>query len=243
MRIFYDFHLHTALSPCADNDMTPNNIANMAFLCGLSAIAVTDHNTAKNANAVISAAKNAGMDLIVIPGVELETAEEIHMVCLFPTLEKALEFDSYVSERMSRIINKPEIFGDQITMDEYDNETGRLETLLIAATTIDMETAIKKVNEIGGIIYPAHIDREANGILASFGFIPAELGFNIVEVSTGRDGGEFLKEKQRLLNKDYYCIQSSDAHTLAGIGEAKYFIDFPGDTVSAESIIEFLKSR
>ena len=93
----YDFHIHTALSPCGDNDMTPNNIVNMAYLKGLEAIAVTDHNCVKNVAAVIEAGKNAG--ITVIPGMEIESSEEIHIVSLFPHIDAALEAEKAKAEQ------------------------------------------------------------------------------------------------------------------------------------------------
>ena len=94
MILYYDLHIHTALSPCADNDMTPNNIVNMALLKGLDVIAVTDHNSAENARAVIKAGEKAG--LTVIAGMEIETSEEVHVLSLFPSADAAEEVQRQV---------------------------------------------------------------------------------------------------------------------------------------------------
>ena len=96
MKCYYDFHIHTALSPCGDDDMTPNNIVNMAVLKGLDAIAITDHNTAKNVPACVECAKDK--PLVVIPGMEIETAEEIHMLALFDNTDALMRLDKIVSE-------------------------------------------------------------------------------------------------------------------------------------------------
>ena len=129
----YDLHIHSALSPCGDEDMTPNNIANMAYLKGLDVIAVTDHNSCRNVSAVQKCGANAGVT--VIPGMEVETSEEVHMVCLFKSLNDAYEMEDYVTAHLPVIKNKPEIFGRQLVMDENDQITDIKENLLITATT------------------------------------------------------------------------------------------------------------
>ena len=118
MKVYYDFHIHSCLSPCGDNDMTPNNIVNMASLKGLDAIAITDHNCGHNAKAAIEAAKE--LPLTVIPGMEIETSEEIHMVALFETVEAMEKMQDVVLSKMPPIKNKPALFGEQIIMDKHD---------------------------------------------------------------------------------------------------------------------------
>ena len=89
--LYYDLHIHSCLSPCGSEDMTPYNIAAMAALKGLDVIAVTDHNSCKNCPAVLAAAKEYGV--LALPGMELTTSEEVHAVCLFETLDAAMAFD------------------------------------------------------------------------------------------------------------------------------------------------------
>ena len=108
MKIYYDFHIHSCLSPCADMEMTPNNIVNMSLLNGLNMIAITDHNSCKNCRAVVEAGKRAG--LLVIPGMEICTNEEVHVVCLFENIECAEEFSKYVYSNMMLIEHRPDIF-------------------------------------------------------------------------------------------------------------------------------------
>ena len=115
----YDLHIHSCLSPCGDDDMTPANIAGMAALKGLDAVALTDHNSCKNCPAFLAAAKEYG--IIGIPGMELTTSEEVHAVCLFPELYQAMEFDRFVYSRLIKVKNRPEIFGKQQIYDENDS--------------------------------------------------------------------------------------------------------------------------
>ena len=156
MKYWVDLHIHTCLSPCAEDDMTPNNIVNMALIKGLDIIAITDHNSARNLEAVIEAGKRQG--LLVIPGMELCTAEEIHLVCLFPELKEAMSFEKLVYDNLYPIENREDIFGSQIIMDQEDNVIGKESRLLSGASRLDAETALKEVRNLNGIVFPAHID-------------------------------------------------------------------------------------
>ena len=126
---YYDLHIHSCLSPCADDDMTPNNIAGMAALKGLQILALTDHNSCKNCPAFFEACRRQG--IIPIAGMELTTAEDIHLVCLFETLEAAMNFDRTIESHRMPILNRPEIFGNQWILDGEDEPIGEEEILLI----------------------------------------------------------------------------------------------------------------
>ena len=121
-KYYYDLHIHSCLSPCGDNDSTPNNIAGMASLCGLNIVALTDHNTCKNCPAFFAAAKKYG--IIPIAGMELTTAEDIHVVCLFEELSDAMRFDEFVESRRLLIKNRKDIFGNQLILDGDDEVVG-----------------------------------------------------------------------------------------------------------------------
>lgn len=212
--VYYDLHLHSCLSPCGDGDMTPNNLVNMAALKELDMIALTDHNTCGNCPAVMKAAARAGIQ--VIPGMELTTAEEVHVVCLFPALENALAFDEYVYPRLMDVKNEPRIFGEQLILDENDEPVGSLEKLLVNATAIGIEKTPALVESFGGICFPAHIDRQSYSVLSNLGYIPPECGFTAVEVY--RPDAFFAAGHGEL--KESYCIlTSSDAHRLEDMAE------------------------
>ena len=134
----YDLHLHSCLSPCGDNDMTPANIVGMAAILGLDVIAVTDHNSCKNCPAVLAAAKEYGV--LAVPGMEINTSEEVHAVCLFPRLEASMDFDRLVEEKLMAFPNKEEIFGQQLIYDLDDHICGKFPNLLINATEISFDT-------------------------------------------------------------------------------------------------------
>ena len=128
MRYSYDLHVHSCLSPCADNDNTPNNIAGMAHLSGIKIVALTDHNSAKNCPAFFEAAKRYG--IVPVAGMELTTSEDIHVVCLFEELENAMRFDEFIAAKRVLIKNRTDIFGDQLILDGNDEMIGTEEHLL-----------------------------------------------------------------------------------------------------------------
>ena len=179
-RYYYDFHVHSCLSPCADNDMTPNNIAGMGTLAGLNMIALTDHNSCRNCPAFFEAARRQG--LIPIAGMELTTAEDIHAVCLFEHLDDALRFNDEVDARRILIPNRTDIFGDQLILDAEDEVIGTEEHLLSNATQIPIEELPRLVESFGGVCFPAHVDREANGIIAVLGTFPEDAPFACAEL-------------------------------------------------------------
>ena len=217
MKYFYDLHLHSCLSPCGDMDMTPNNITGMAKLLGLDVIALTDHNTCLNCEATIKAGKKNGV--LVIPGMELTTSEDIHAVCLFPTLECALDWSEYVDAHRIKVKNKAEIYGRQVIMNELDEETGEIEHLLLPASFISIMDAYKKAREFGGICYPAHIDRDSLSILSVLGEIDPYCGFVTAELAD-RSRLAALRQQHQILDT-LNIVTSSDAHYLENMREAE----------------------
>lgn len=213
MRTYYDFHIHTCLSPCADNDMTPFNIANMAKLKGLDVIAVTDHNSCRNASAVMRAA--AGLDLLVLAGMELTTREDVHVLNLFSDWEGAAAFNDYVDTKRLRIQNKTQIYGRQLLMDEQDNILGEESDLLLTAADIGVYETTALAKRFGGVALPAHIDRESNGIVAVLGDVGEDMGFCTVEFSSAVQP----KFAETYTRRGYFSVKDSDAHYLENINE------------------------
>lgn len=218
MRIKYDFHIHTALSPCGDNSMTPNNIVNMALINELDVIAITDHNSCENIEAVMEVAKDVG--ILVIPGMEIETREEIHVVCLFPNLEQALKMQKIVYEKLPNIKNNNKYFGEQILFNYEDEIIGRVDRLLIGATKLSINDLFELVKIHKGAFIPAHIDRPSYSIISNLGMIPANMELSSLEVSRHVNYEDY---KMKYLN--YLILQSSDAHDLGYIGICNSEID------------------
>ena len=233
-RQYYDLHLHSCLSPCGDDDMTPNDLVNMAMLNGLSVIALTDHNSCGNCAAAMKAAERAG--IILVPGMELTTAEEIHVVCLFPDLESALRFDAMVYDRIPPVKNRKEIFGNQYFRNEEDEITGEEEKLLILATDIGIYDVPALAEAYGGIAVLAHIDRHSNSVLGVLSDIDPLMGFRLAEVSRAADPA-YYKERYGFLR----FLNSSDAHDLLTIGEPGKSNYWEGNCKTAADVIEKLK--
>lgn len=229
---FYDLHIHSCLSPCGDDDMTPANIAGMAMLNGLNIVALTDHNSSKNCPAFFAHAKKYG--LIPVAGMELTSAEDIHVICLFPTLEGAMEFDSFVDSRRIKIPNRKEIFGNQFVMDENDEVKFEEPDLLINATTIDLDTAYDEVTRRGGACYPAHVDRESGGMIAMLGDLPDSPAYAAYELNDKGSYGEYIERYPKLSGKRY--IVSSDAHYLPNISQAENAIELDDEPYSSQRV-------
>ncbi len=201
-----DLHIHSCLSPCADEDMTPNNIIAMAALKGLAAIAVCDHNSCLNALACIRVGRRHGM--LVVPGVEVTTEEELHALCYFSDYDTLHDFCILLESSQAYVPNKPELLGEQTIMDENDLVTGSCQRWLGQALQLSVEEVEHQAMVRGGVMVPAHINRPSQSLLANLGFIPPSLHARVMEVK-----GEYA------LPQGYRSIRSSDAHYLGGILE------------------------
>lgn len=235
--LYYDLHIHSCLSPCGDDDMTPSNIVGMSVIKGLDVIAVTDHNSCKNCPAVLAAAEEYG--ILAIPGMEINTSEEVHAVCLFEELKAALEFDAYVYEKLIPFPNKEEIFGKQQIYDASDQVCGIVPNLLINATSISFEGLWELVRGYGGVMFPAHVDKTANSLIANLGFVPPDSRFVTAEVKD-------LGKLHRLKRENPYLegcriISNSDAHYLEHIHEPELTLTVEEKSVKA--VIGALLSR
>ena len=227
-RYYYDFHIHSCLSPCADNDMTPNNIAGMAALAGLNIVALTDHNSSRNCPAFFVAARKNG--IIPVAGMELTTAEDIHVVCLFEQLEDALSFNDEVDGQRILIRNRSDIFGDQLITDENDEIVGREENLLTNATQIPIDALPALVRKYRGVCYPAHIDREANGIVSILGTFPEALDVRWAELHDIDSENAFRENFAALRNKRF--LAGSDAHYLWDIPDRRCYFELEDEPYS-----------
>ncbi len=211
--IYYDLHIHSALSPCADDEMTPNNIVNMALIKGLDVIAVCDHNCADNTPAIEKAAENSG--LLFIPGVEVNTAEEVHLLVLFAEVDKAVAFGDVIYDSLPDMKNEPEFFGNQLIMDADDEVTGIKEKMLLSASAFGLSQCYGMAAEYGGVAIPAHVNKEVNSLLANLGFFPEDIHIPTIEVWRGG---------MELDTDGFNLVYNSDAHTLGDIAERQNFL-------------------
>lgn len=214
----FDFHLHSCLSPCGADDMTPGDLAAMCALAGLEAVALTDHNTTANCAAFCRAARRHG--LLALPGMELTCAEEVHVICLFPELEAADAFGALVRQHLPPLKNDPEFFGRQLIVDENDILLGEETSLLAGATDIGVYEVSALVRAHGGLAYPAHIDRDAFSLLSNLGLWDPDMGFPLAEVTPRCPPELFLRPDL----KNVRHITGCDAHALDQIPDAHQYM-------------------
>lgn len=227
VKLNYDLHIHSVLSPCGHEDMTPFNIVSMAALKELDVIALTDHNSCKNCPPFLKHANDAS--IIAIPGMELCTIEEVHVLILFYDLDHAMLFDDYVEKKLIPIKNKEEIFGSQIIMNEMDIEVGKEENLLINATTISFNEVFDLAQKYHGVMIPAHVDKMSHSLISNLGFVPIESKFTVCEIKDKGNEENILKQHTYLRNCK--ILFNSDAHYLEDINEPTHSIYAEGKSI------------
>lgn len=206
-----DLHVHTVLSPCADLEMQPPLIINEAKNLGINLIAITDHNASANVESVQKAAEK--YNITVLPGMELQTKEEVHVLCLFDTLTQISKFQNLVDAKLPKFKNNAEFFGEQLVVDENGDFLRKEEQLLITSAAISLNEAFELVTELGGLLIPAHINRKVNGLLEILGFVPPDIPFPALEISRQLTPTEARKKFPQIEN--YNIIQNGDVHRLS----------------------------
>lgn len=222
-RVPADLHVHTALSPCANDDMCPPAVLLTAEQRGLAVLGVVDHNTAGNAPAFLEAA--TAFALRVFVGLEVESAEGVHVLVLFDTAEAAADMDAAVAAHLPALRNDATLFGNQLLVDAFGKPLASEERLLLTATSLSLEQIAAMAAERGGMTILAHIDRQPYGLLPVLGFVPPGLRFEVVEVSrhTTFDAARTRWPELETLP----LITSSDAHCLDDIGAAVTWVSSP----------------
>lgn len=204
--------------------MIPPLIVQKALECGLNLIAITDHNASENVPAVIRAAE--GYDLCVLPGMELQTKEEVHVLCIFDTMDQLSNLQELVNQKLPDVKNNIEYFGEQFIVDHTGEFIQRKEQLLINSTTLSFEEAFHVVTELGGLFIPAHVNRQAFGLIDHLGFVPPNLDLDALEISRHLSMEKVAEKFPQI--KDYVIIQSGDVHYLDDfLGVNQFFIDKP----------------
>ncbi len=220
--MFYDLHMHSCLSPCAEDAMTPNNICNMAFIKGLDLIAVTDHNSTKNLPAVAEVANAIGLKMLY--GAELETSEEVHVLGLFNKLEKALKFQEWIDAKMPNVKNDEDFFGHQWIMNSQDEKIGDEERLLLVSLSATLEETAAAIHEYGGRVILAHVLDRANSVTHQLGFIPMDLAYDGLEVKNEEQRLRVISTNPWITEDSTNWFIDSDAHYLTDISEPDHFL-------------------
>jgi len=216
--------------------MTPANIIGMAALKGLDVIAITDHNSSLNCPAAMELGQEYGV--LVIPGMELTTEEEAHVLCLFHTLKDALAFSEYVYSVLLPVKNDPVIFGHQYVVDRDENIKAEIENLLINATSIGFSDVFEAIKPYNGVMIPAHVDKSTTSVISNLGFIPPDSNFKTFECKNMANLHRFRHDHPYLQNCK--VITDSDAHYLEHINEAVNTITVREKTIDA--ILEYLNT-
>jgi hypothetical protein len=211
-----DLHVHTVLSPCAEVEMIPPLIVRRALELGLGLIAVTDHNAAANCAAVMTAARDTG--LAVLPGMEVQTAEEVHVLCLFDTVEQALSWQGTVFDHLPDQANPEEVLGAQFVVDADGGYVRTESRLLLTSTDLSLEEVVRRVKMLGGLPIPAHVDRPSFSLLANLGFVPPDLEVPALEIFRRTDPADARTRWPDLI--PFALIRSGDAHRLSEITPA-----------------------
>jgi 3',5'-nucleoside bisphosphate phosphatase len=205
-----DLHIHTVLSPCAEVEMIPPLIVEEALHRGINLIAITDHNASANIRSVQQAAKGTG--LVVLPGMELQTREEVHVLCLFAETEQIEDWQKIVSNSLPPIENRIDYFGEQFVVDANGEFIRREPQLLLTSTDLTFDKACQMVHNLGGLFIPAHIDRPAFGLIANLGFVPAGVQVDALEFSRHVNLETALMKFPQV--SGFTLIQDGDAHRL-----------------------------
>lgn len=214
-----ELHIHTVVSPCAGVEMIPPFIVQEALEREINLIAITDHNSSANAGAVQKAA--AGTGLTVLPGMELQTREEVHLVCLFDTLEQLAQWQDFVDQRMPPVENNIDFFGEQFVVDETGEFLRRETQLLLTSANLSLSEAVIEVHRLNGLAIPAHVNRKANSVIANLGFVPPDVPFDAIEISRHISPTDACQKFSQL--KNFTLVQNGDVHYLGDFLGANLF--------------------
>lgn len=215
-----DLHVHTALSPCAEAEMTPPAIVAQAKSRGIRILGVCDHNSAENVRAVAGAGEAAGV--AVIGGMEVQTREDVHVLTFFSDIDALLRWQDEVYASLPECENDEERFGEELILDSSGAVKGRLRRLLLASTSMGIDDVGRRVRAHGGLVVPAHVDRPSFSLIRNLGFVPPRLEPDCIEVSwrTGAKRARTLFPEV----SGFPLIVSSDAHRLDEIRAYTVFV-------------------
>lgn len=212
-----DLHIHSVLSPCSDLLMSPSRILDRASEVGLDIIAISDHNMAENGKALAELKVRNFTAPECFFGMELQTEEEVHLLCLFEAIDTAMIMQEEIYPLLISQPNNPDLFGYQIVVDEFDEIIRHEEKLLISSVMLRINDVFKKVTELEGIVIPSHIDKESFSIISQLGFIPSDIPFPTVELSRNADINSFMNDPSFA---DLNLVTFSDSHRIEEIGSA-----------------------
>lgn len=228
-----DLHIHTCLSPCGELEMTPQTIVKACLEKKLDVIAICDHNSAENVLAVTKVAEST--DLKVLPGMEITTVEEVHVLAIFDQWDQVLKLQEDVYSHLLSGENDEDLFGIQVVANELDEVEKIIDKLLIGGTTISLDVLVEKIHHLGGLAISSHVDRQGFSIVGQLGMIPEYLPLDALEISPASSVDHV---RQTCMGAEHFpLITASDAHRLDEIGRTCtcFYVESP-------SVDEFRKA-
>lgn len=222
MRVRVDLHVHSVLSACCSRENTVVNIVNMSKLLGTRFLGVADHNSCLNFPAINELCEKEG--IVAVPAMEVTTAEEIHVLCLFRDFPSAKTLSDEIAAGLPEIPLDLRFYHPQCVSDSSDGVTAFLPDLLNVACGFDLYSLESRTNELGGLIVPAHVDKQSASLLSVLGCVPDDIGTNCLEVS--RSCPDELKRK---LSKRYLILENSDAHCLEDMCASDFYLELDSD--------------
>lgn len=235
MKYFYDLHIHTALSPCADVLMSPNNILNMAMLKELNIIAITDHNSCLQLD-VIEELKDS-YEMLVVPGAEIEVKEKYHVVCLFANFEESRRFQKELDLYLHKTMHDEVIYGEQHLFDAFDDIVSQYQVSLMGSSNIGLLQLRNIMNGYHGIMILAHIEKYNSDIFEKLHTIYKDI-FDAIEVNANTNI-ELLSNQLESL--EYKVLRNSDAHQIIDISEPIHTIEL--EELTIESLFKAIKGK
>ncbi len=208
--LWADLHVHTVLSPCAEVEMIPPLIVRRARDLGLDIIGITDHNSAQNVEAVMEAA--SGTSVTVLPGMEVQSREEVHLVCLFDQVSQALAWQEQIAAALPDLKNDEDFFGAQFVVDATGEYIRTESRLLSTSTSLSVEQVVDGVRALGGIVLAAHVDRPSYSLIANLGWVPTGLEIAGLELSRLADPAAVVQRLPQTAG--FGLVVSGDAHRL-----------------------------
>jgi PHP family Zn ribbon phosphoesterase len=210
-----DLHVHTCLSPCADLDMFPRAVVEKAMAERLDLIAICDHNAVENVQFVLKLVEGKPLD--ILPGMEITSREEVHLLAVFDSLDDLMKMRDIIYAHLHGT-NREEIFGCQAIVNELDEVDGFNDRFLLGAVDLSLLEIVHHIHEFGGLAIASHIDRESFSVIGQLGFLDPDIPFDALEV-THRTGLSGARSKYPELSR-FTFIVSSDAHLINDIGQA-----------------------
>jgi len=229
LNVTADLHIHTALSPCGSLEMSPRAVAASARSIGLDMIAVTDHNSMANVEATVEAGRREGV--VVIPGMEVQTAEGVHVLCYFPDCDVARSCYEGIYPHLPDIANNADFFGDQVVVDIDDNVIGFEPRVLLNSLDLSIDELVAGVRAIGGEVIPAHVECNGFGLLPHLGLVPPNLDLSVLEIAWPHSREDVIRDYPDLAG--FSLVSHSDAHYLRDIGRAAMRMEMAERSFSA----------